>query len=61
MDPLTIGLIISGVISVVTLGVNLLQSAKIHNITVSSCISNKKKSSSSSDSSFEKKKRRKKT
>jgi hypothetical protein len=67
MDPVTTSLIITTVagiiISLATLGVNLLQSTKIHDINISSCISknNKyKKSSSNSTDSFKKKKKKKK-
>ena len=64
MEPITIGLIISGVVSVATLVVNLLQSAKIHNLQVSSCMKTtnnyKKNNSSSSNNNYIKKKRKKK-
>ena len=64
-EPLSITVlvatIIGGVVSLATLGVNLIQSAKIHDINISSCIkTNYKKSSSSSSSSEDDKKRYKK-
>lgn len=38
IDPITIGLIISGGVAVVTLVLQMLQSAKIHDIHISSCM-----------------------
>lgn len=67
MDPITIGIIISGIISGVTLILQFAQSMKVHNLQISSCMKTtnyNKKSFSSSDSSSSyhkvKKKRKKK-
>ena len=59
MDPIIIGLIITAGISIITLVLQFLQSAKIHNFQISSCII-KRKSSSSSSSDSDKYKSKKK-
>jgi hypothetical protein len=58
MEPITIGIFITAGITVITLVLQFLQSAKIHDITISSCVENNKLNSSSS-SSYKKKKKKK--
>lgn len=61
VEPVTITLIITASVSVITLVLQFLQSAKIHDIQISNCMKTTnytKKSSSSSDTNDKKSKKR---